>query len=668
MINLVRSLEFVTLAPQMRDTDTPRDLQTLTLAIASSPSGIAFCNQSGRIVLVNQRFSAIFGYAANELLNRDLTALVPDIVVASAPVAARRSAPLDAAREAAGIETVHEVNGLRKDGSLILIRMGVTHTCRPDGLFIASVVDLSERRSLEARLSTEECRAKFQASMAALARRCAATTPDRIDETVNAVLLDLGEALGADRCVAYLPSGAKGAGFRAAYSWGRTGCRMPAADFDAQKGLPWATARALDGQSTFVPTLDDVPDPVDRGSMAQLNTCSCAIVPIGMNGRRGALVVDAVSEQPWPDGAIDALELVGAVLGQALARKHDRDQHSSSVDELIRERNCTSGENAVLRREMSAGQTDRTIASDSVAIRRVLAQVEQVAPTTATVLLLGENGVGKEVFAQAIHNLSPRQRRTMIRVSCAAIPTALIESELFGRERGAFTGALSRQIGRFEAANGSTIFLDEIGDLPLDIQVKLLRVIQERTVERLGGNQSMKVDVRIIAATNRNLETAVANNTFREDLFYRLNVFPMTIPPLRERTEDIPGLVWTFIDEFSRAFGKKIDSISKESLAALQRYAWPGNVRELRNVIEREMIITSGPTLMVAPPRPVSTQRRPASSKLVDVEVEHITSVLESCRWRVRGAGGAAERLGVKPTTLDSRMARLGIPRERPQA
>jgi transcriptional regulator with GAF, ATPase, and Fis domain len=292
--------------------------------------------------------------------------------------------------------------------------------------------------------------------------------------------------------------------------------------------------------------------------------------------------------------------------------------------------------------------------------------VHQVAPTTATVLLLGETGVGKEVFAQAIHNLSPRQRRPMIRISCAAIPSALIESELFGRERGAYTGALSRQIGRFEAANGSTIFLDEIGELPPEIQVKLLRVLQERTIERLGGNQSLKVDVRVIAATNRNLEQAVANSTFREDLFYRLNVFPITVPPLRDRVEDIPSLVWSFIDDFSHAFGKNIDSLTKESLAALQRYSWPGNVRELRNVIEREMIVATGSTLTVAPPRPMASMRRAASSKLIDVEVEHIRSVLDSCRWRVRGGGGAAERLGVKPTTLESRMARLGIARDRP--
>jgi len=327
-------------------------------------------------------------------------------------------------------------------------------------------------------------------------------------------------------------------------------------------------------------------------------------------------------------------------------------------------RQRASGDCHVVYRNATTGRADGAIASDSEAIRRVLAQARQVAPTPATVLLLGETGVGKEVFAEAIHNLSPRQRRPMIRVSCAAIPTALIESELFGRERGAFTGALSRQIGRFEAAHGSTIFLDEIGDLPLEVQVKLLRVLQERTVERLGANESTKVDVRVIAATNKNLEQAVATNTFREDLFYRLNVFPITVPPLRERADDINALVWTFIDEFSQAFGKNIEAISKESLAALQAYSWPGNVRELRNVIERAVIMASSPTLVVAPPSPVSKSRRTSSSKLADIQAAHIASVLASCRWRIRGSGGAAERLGLRPTTLESRMSRLGISRD----
>ena len=309
--------------------------------------------------------------------------------------------------------------------------------------------------------------------------------------------------------------------------------------------------------------------------------------------------------------------------------------------------------------------TSRPIVSESAAIQQVLAQIEQVAPTPATVLLLGETGTGKEVMAQAIHDLSPRHQRQMIRVSCAAIPTALIESELFGREKGAYTGALSRQIGRFEAAHESTLFLDEIAELPMEVQVKLLRALQERVIERLGSTQPIKVDVRIIAATNRNIEDAVRDKSFREDLFYRLNVFPISLPPLRERIDDIPGLVWSFIDEFSTMFGKPIDSISKESLAELQRYHWPGNVRELRNVIERAVIVSAGRQLVVPTPRPCKGQTKHTDMTLSALECEHIRAVLESTEWRVRGIGGAAERLGLKPTTLESRMARLGITRKK---
>src|SRR5678815_1808219 len=267
--------------------------------------------------------------------------------------------------------------------------------------------------------------------------------------------------------------------------------------------------------------------------------------------------------------------------------------------------------------------TSRPIVCESFAIQEVLQQVEQVAPTPATVLLLGETGVGKEVMAQAIHDLSPRHQKEMIRVSCAAIPTALIESELFGRERGAYTGALSRQIGRFEAAHESTLFLDEIGELPMEIQVKLLRALQDRVIERLGSSQPIKVDVRIIAATNRNIEEAVRDKSFREDLFYRLNVFPISLPPLRERVEDIPGLVWSFIDEFSTLLGKPIDSISKASVLELQRYYWPGNVRELRNVIERAVIVANGRQLTVPTPRPCSRQQR-QDMTLSTLECEHI--------------------------------------------
>ena len=325
-------------------------------------------------------------------------------------------------------------------------------------------------------------------------------------------------------------------------------------------------------------------------------------------------------------------------------------------------------DNAAAPPRMTGVQTDRAIVYRSEAIRRVLEELHHVAPTSATVLLLGETGVGKELFAQAIHDASPRRRLPMIRVNCAAIPATLIESELFGHERGAFTGAIARQMGRFEAANGSTIFLDEIGEMPLDMQVKLLRVLEERTIERLGGNGSIKVDVRIIAATNRNLEQAVTNNTFREDLFYRLNVFPITIPPLRERVDDIPGLVSAFIRELAPSFGKRIDGISSQSLMGLQQCTWRGNVRELRNLIEREMILAKGPMLTPTVPQTTLLPRRPASERLVDVEAEHIRSVLDSCAWRIRGKAGAAERLGLKPTTLETRMMKLGISRDKDAA
>jgi len=314
----------------------------------------------------------------------------------------------------------------------------------------------------------------------------------------------------------------------------------------------------------------------------------------------------------------------------------------------------------------SPGAMRGAIVGQSVAIRRVLDQVQQVAATSSTVLLLGETGTGKELVAGRIHELSARRDRPMVRVNCSAIPATLIESELFGREKGAFTGALARQIGRFELADRSTIFLDEIGELPLDIQVKLLRVLDERQVERLGSPKPIRVETRIIAATHRHLEQRIVDGTFREDLFYRLNVFPIQVPPLRDRIDDIPLLVWRFVEEFSNTFGKRIEAIPLENMAALQRYSWPGNIRELRNVVERAMVVANGRWLSIAVPASTLTSG-PRSVKLADIEKDHIRGVLDSAGWRIRGAGGAADRLGLKPTTLETRMAKLGLFRPKPQ-
>ena len=321
-------------------------------------------------------------------------------------------------------------------------------------------------------------------------------------------------------------------------------------------------------------------------------------------------------------------------------------------------------EQGLLRRESndSGSTTDQRIGT-SAAIQQVLQLIDQVAPTDSTVLLLGETGTGKEFLASRIHELSTRRSRAMVRVNCGAIPPSLIESELFGRERGAFTDAVTRQIGRFEAADHSTIFLDEIGDLPIDVQVTLLRVIEEQQFERLGKSTPVRIDTRIIAATHRNLEQRITEGTFRHDLFYRLNVFPITVPPLRERPEDIPLLVWHFVDQFSAAFNRRFDSIRADNMAALQMYNWPGNIRELRNVVERAMILATGKELTIPLPQPAGASST-ASARLDDIERAHIRSVLDATGWRIRGAGGAADRLGLAPTTLESRMVKLGLTRK----
>ncbi len=320
-------------------------------------------------------------------------------------------------------------------------------------------------------------------------------------------------------------------------------------------------------------------------------------------------------------------------------------------------------ENTYLREEVAVHYKHKEIIGQSESLKEVLIQIEQVAVTASTVLLLGETGTGKEVLARAVHNLSSRKNRTMVKMNCAALPSTLVESELFGHEKGAFTGAISQKMGRFEVANGSTLFLDEIGELPLELQAKLLRVLQEQQFERLGSSRTIEVDVRIIAATNQDLDKAVKEGRFREDLYYRLNVFPVLIPPLHERAEDIPSLVWTFVKEFQAVMGKKIESIPKKSMDALQQYSWPGNIRELRNVVERAMILSQGKTLLIQLPK---IENLPSFSgmTLEAFERQHILEILEKTNWRVRGQNGASELLGLKPSTLESRMKKLGIQRD----
>ncbi len=364
--------------------------------------------------------------------------------------------------------------------------------------------------------------------------------------------------------------------------------------------------------------------------------------------------------EPFPvEATLSCTEVNGQALYTAILRDVQERQRAKA------ERQRLEGLTLYLQEEIRGSAPTADPIGAAHGLREIMRSVERVAGTDATVLILGETGTGKEVIARAVHAGSKRKERVMVKLNCAAIPKDLVESELFGHEKGAFTGALTRKLGRFELADQGTLFLDELGELPLDLQAKLLRVLQEGELERVGSSQTLKVDVRIIAATNRDLARRVRDGHFRADLYYRLNVFPIALPPLRERKEDLPLLVRHFVETCAGKYGKRIDTVSEHAMAALLDHGWPGNVRELQHVIERAVILTRGSELAFAPeflgdesPRP-----RAGIDTLEAAERAHILKALEHTAWRVSGAGGAADLLGVPPSTLESRMKKLGITR-----
>src|SRR6266403_3202855 len=344
-------------------------------------------------------------------------------------------------------------------------------------------------------------------------------------------------------------------------------------------------------------------------------------------------------------------------------------ENALAFGRVVDRANRLTEERLYLQDEIRAEHNFEEIVGESLALKRILEQLKTVAPTDSTILILGETGTGKELISRAIHNLSARRENTLVKVNCAAIPTGLLESELFGHEKGAFTGAIRQRIGRFELAHRGTIFLDEVGDIPLELQPKLLRVIQEQEFERLGSAKTNRVDVRMIAATNVDLARKVADNQFRLDLYYRFNVFPVTIPPLRERREDIPLLVRYFAQKYARRMKKAIDTVPVKAMTALTEYYWPGNVRELENLIERAVILSRGTELQLPLAELKQRTKAPVTvssnglETLEHAEREHIVRALGETRWVIGGARGAAARLGMKRTTLQSRMRKLGIDR-----
>lgn len=364
----------------------------------------------------------------------------------------------------------------------------------------------------------------------------------------------------------------------------------------------------------------------------------------------------------------ESKKLVGAVIvfRDITQRKQAEAELAKAYAEVECLKERLQAENVYLQQEIQTQHNFQEITGGSNALKKVLHQVEQVAETDATVLILGETGTGKELFARAVHNLSPRNDRPLVKVNCAALPANLIESELFGHEKGSFTGALTRKIGRFELADQGTIFLDEIGDLPIELQAKLLRVLQEGEFERVGSHKTLSVNVRIIAATNRDLFKEVSEGDFREDLYYRLNVFPLELPPLRKRKKDIPLLVKLFVGKYCKKLGKKIDNIPSSVLDDMKVYPWPGNVRELENIVERAVILTRGESLQIDKSLLTENVMQKTSGSyltLQDLERQHITDVLKQTNWTISGSEGAAKILDINPNTLRSRIQKLDIKR-----
>jgi transcriptional regulator with GAF, ATPase, and Fis domain len=515
---------------------------------------------------------------------------------------------------------------------------------------------------------------QFEQLVAQLAATFVNLPPAAVDDHITAVLGRVAEFLDLDRSNLAQRSVEDGA-FHVTHQWIREGWpAMP--PFVPEQAMPWIVEQALAGNEVAFSDLEDLPPAAarERELFGAHGPRSALLTPLKANG----IVIGAVAfgsfrrRQVWSPDLIRRLGLVANLIGNALARKRADVELRTTLDENERLRKRLEAENEYLQQEVkSAHSLDDEIVGRSRAIRAVLHKLDQVAGTDVPVLLLGETGVGKELFAHAIHARSTRTGRPLITVNCAALPPSLIESELFGHEKGAFTGATQARAGRFELADGGTLFLDEIGDLDAALQAKLLRALQGGEIQRLGSSRTHKVDVRIIAATNRDLPREMEEGRFRHDLYYRLGVFPVEIPPLRERREDIPLLVWHFIQGRQGALRRTIEDVPTAAMDALAAYDWPGNVRELQNVIDRALILSAGAVLKIdeafGPTRRTRESRRSAPlDTLRDTERSHIVRMLDRCGWKIEGRGQAADRLGLRPSTLRNRMRKLGITRPAP--
>ena len=615
------------------------------------------CDSDGCIVDLNSRCLRIFGYERDELIGETIERLIPARFRTSHQD--QREGFLTAPSSRA-MQTGRDIWGLKKDGSEVPVEVSLS-TVESSGriLALASIRDRSERLLTVQQIQNQ---AEFERIISGVSATLINLPPDRVDGEIANGLKTLTEALGGDRAsIGFVDAGS--GDILITHNWTRAGfTEFPKTTLE--RTLPWLAQHIKMGETLIAP--DDLPPEAcaERGHMESTGLKSSLVVPL----RAGGKVVGAMScscfreRQQWDAAKISRFQAMADAFANAFMRKQADEKLQTAYAEIGRLKDQVDQENTYLRQEIKLEHSHKIVVGESAAMRGVLKKAEQVARTDSMVLVLGETGTGKELVARTIHEMSGRSKRTMVKTNCAALPATLIESELFGREKGAYTGALARETGRFELADQSTIFLDEIGELPPEVQSKLLRVLQEGEFERLGSSKTIKVNVRVIAATSRDLQAMVKEGKFRPDLFYRLNVFPIVVPPLRERIEDIPALVWHILEEIGSRMGRKIDSVQASTMQKLQRYAWPGNVRELRNVIERNLILSGGPVFRAEIPE-IEDAIDSTMHSLEEVESEYLRSVLQAKGWRIRGKGGAAEVIGLKATTIEARMKKLGIHR-----
>lgn len=625
----------------------------------SAPDPMLTTDQEGRIQEVNAETEKQFGYNRQELIGEWIEKLIPERLREAHRLhrEAYQRAPVYRP-----MDRGHNLFALHKDGREFPVEISLSPVISETGvLFYCVIRDTSQR---EAVLEELERHLELEQALSRISSKFINLPADRLDQEITSGLQVLVECLNNDRAHLGQIDPATG-DIVLTHVW----CRPGSSPFETRilKGsFPWLEPRIRSGEISVCERPLDLPPEAlrERAYMEKVGQKSSLVVPFRVGGAvtGGLGIASFRRHQRWDDWRVGRVKDIADIFANALVRKQANEEMLKAAAEIRVLKDKLERENVYLREEIKLQYPRAAIVGNSDAIRSVLKKAEQVAKTDSAVLILGETGTGKELVARTIHELSRRKQNSMVKINCASLPATLIESELFGREKGAFTGALAREIGRFELAHKSTIFLDEIGELPTELQPKFLRVLQEGEFERLGSPKTMRVDVRIIAATNRNLDALVKEGKFREDLLYRLNVFPILVPPLRERREDIPAITRHILDDLAKRMGYSIERIDASTMREFQNYSWPGNVRELRNIIERNLILHSGPVFRAELPNALP-DKKTNLRRLDEIDTEYLRNVLQATHWVVRGPGGAAEVLGLKPTTLEAKMKKLGIRR-----